>query len=137
MYPPPDWAKNHPEEMARDENGRINTDGGDREINFSFASKRALDDIRTTMEKAMAYLESSPYANRIIGYRINSGHTAEWLGWDPVDRSSILDFSPVAQRAFEDYLKRFYPTVKDCLVESFFQCVTPRNTTICYFSKAH
>lgn len=119
MYPPPDWAKNHPEEMARDENGRINTDGGDKEINFSFASKRAMSDIRTTMEKAMAYLESSPYANRIIGYRINSGHTAEWLGWDPVDRSSILDFSPVAQRAFEDYLKRFYPAVKDCLVPSF------------------
>lgn len=118
MYPPPDWAKNHPDEMSRDENGRINTDGGDKEINFSFASKRALSDIRTTMEKAIAYLESSPYANRIIGYRINSGHTAEWLGWDPVDRSSILDFSPVAQRAFEDYLKRFYPDVQDSTVPS-------------------
>ncbi|MBQ2628564.1 MAG: hypothetical protein IJG13_02695 [Kiritimatiellae bacterium] len=113
MYPPPDWAKNHPDEMARDENGRINTDGGDSEINYSFASKRALADIRTTMEKAIAYLESSPYANRIIGYRINSGHTAEWLGWDPVNGDTILDFSPVAQQAFEAYAKRRYPSMTD------------------------
>ena len=116
VYPPPDWAKNHPDDMARDEQGRINTDGGDTEINYSFASKRALADMRTTMEKAIAYLESSPYANRIIGYRINSGHTAEWLGWDPVNKNSILDFSPVAQKTFEEYAKRNYPELKDFAV---------------------
>ena len=113
MYPPQDWAKNHPEEMARDEQGRINTDGGDKEINYSFASRRAMKDIAETMEKAIRYLESSPYANRIIGYRINSGHTAEWLGWDPTDRKSTLDFSQPAAEGFAEYLQARHPEIAD------------------------
>jgi len=113
IYPPPDWRDAHPDEMARDEQGYVNTDCGDAEINFSFASQKAYDDLERVMKKVIAYLEHSPYANRIAGYRINSGHTVEWLGWDPTRKETILDFSPVAQKGFEAFAKEHYPWVTD------------------------
>ena len=113
IYPPPDWRDAHPDEMARDQEGHVNTDCGDSEINFSFASQKAYDDLERVMRRVIAYLEKSPYANRIVGYRINSGHTVEWLGWDPTRKNTILDFSPVAQKGFEAFAKERYPWITD------------------------
>jgi hypothetical protein len=112
IYPPPDWRDANLGEMARDEQGNQNFDDGAR-INYSFASKKAFDDMENMLRKVIAHLESSPYANRIVGYRINSGHTIEWLGWDPTRQQTILDFSPVAQKGFEAFAKEHYPWVKD------------------------
>ena len=114
IYPPPDWASAHPDEMARDEQGHINREG--RHLNFSFASEKAYDDMEFMMRKVIAHMESSPYAGRIIGYRINSGHTVEWLGWDPSRQDTVLDFSPVAQKRFELFAKEHYPWVTDYAV---------------------
>ncbi|MCQ2389830.1 MAG: hypothetical protein MJ240_00280 [Kiritimatiellae bacterium] len=113
IYPPPDWRDANPDDMARDEQGHINTDCGDAEINYTFASQKAYDDMTRVMKKVIAYLEKAPYANRIVGYRINSGHTVEWLGWDPSRKGTILDFSPVAQKGFEAFAKAHYPWVTD------------------------
>ena len=113
IYPPPDWREANPDEMARDEHGNINRDVGDDEINYSFASKKAIDAMERMMEKTIRYLEQSPYADRIVGYRINSGHTIEWLGWSPTKKDSVLDFSPVAQRGFEAFARANYPEVTD------------------------
>ena len=112
IYPPPDWRDANPGEMARDEQGNQNFDDGAR-INYSFASKKAFDDMENMLRKVIAHLESSPYANRIAGYRINSGHTIEWLGWDPTRQQTILDFSPVAQKGFEAFAKAHYPWITD------------------------
>lgn len=113
IYPPPDWRTAHPDEMCRDEEGNVNKDVGDSEINFSFASKKALDDMEEMLTKAIRHLEASPYANRIAGYRVNSGHTIEWLGWSPSRKGTVLDFSPVAQRGFEAFAKANYPEITD------------------------
>lgn len=113
IYPPPDWRDANPDDMARDEQGCVNLDCGDSEINYSFASKKAYDDMTRIMKKVIDHLESSPYANRIAGYRVNSGHTVEWLAWDPTRKGTILDFSPVAQKGFEAFAKKHYPWVKD------------------------
>ena len=113
IYPPPDWADAHPDDMARDEQGRVNHDRGPDVPNYSFASKQAADDMEKMLERVIRYLESAPYANRIIGYRVNSGHTVEWLGWEPSAKDSILDFSPVAQRGFEAFAKAHYPSITD------------------------
>ncbi len=115
LYPPPDWAEKYPGEMAIDDHGAVNKDG--RGSNHSFASKRALKDMRETMLKAIDYLEKTPYANRIVGYRINGGHTIEWLGWDPKP-GRILDFSPAAQTAFVAFAKANYPQLKDYAIPS-------------------
>ena len=113
IYPPPDWRAAHPDEMARDEQGNVNLDCGDEEVNFSFASRKAYDDMERVMRRVIDHLEHAPYANRIAGYRINSGHTVEWLGWDPSRKETILDFSPVAQKGFEAFAKAHYPWITD------------------------
>ena len=113
LYPPPDWTAANPDEMCWSEDGKVNRDGGSMMPNYSFASKKARAKMLETLEKAIAYLESSPYANRIFGYRIASGHTYEWLGWDPKPWGKLLDFSPVAKKGFADYMARHYPDVAD------------------------
>ena len=111
--PPLEWREANPDEMARDEQGFVNMSRSHIEVNYSFASKKAFDDMERMLRKAIAYLESSPYANRIIGYRVNSGHTIEWLGWEPSRKDTILDFSSVAQKGFEAFAREHYPWVTD------------------------
>lgn len=105
LYPPADWADANPDDLARDEQGFVNRDGLIGFTNYSFSSRKARDLMARMMEKVIRYLESSSYANRIVGYRIDSGHTYEWLGWDPSRKETTLDFSPVAKQAFAAYLK--------------------------------
>jgi len=118
FFPPEAWKKAYPEEMAKDEQGNVNEDEEEGEINYSFASKKALDDLEEAYVKAIEHLEQTPYANRIIGYRINSGHTTEWLAWDPVNRKSILDFSEPARRGFAEYAAERFPALKDRSIPS-------------------
>ena len=67
--------------------------------------------MRWALAQAITYLEKAPYANRIIGYRINSGHTIEWLGWDPAPNRT-LDFSKPAKEAF----KKFAAKLANCIL---------------------
>ena len=113
LNPPPDWATANPDDMCQQEDGTVNTDGSDNFVNYSFASKKARALMLETLEKALAYLEGSPYANRIYGYRIASGHTYEWLGWTGKPRTAVLDFSPAARRGFAAYMARTCPQVAD------------------------
>ncbi len=112
IYPPKDWPKKYPAEMCIDDKGNVNRDSGITRSNHSFASREALRDMEEMMLKAINYLENAPYANRIIGYRINGGHTIEWLGWDPAP-NRMVDFSPAAQKAFEEFARKNYPLLKD------------------------
>ncbi len=117
LYPPrSDWHKTHPDEMCRDETGEMTRDGN--RLNHSFASKTALADMQEALRQAISYLEQSPYANRIIGYRINGGHTIEWLGWNPpAGRAS--DFSRPNTEAFRRYCARKYPQLRNPAVPTF------------------
>ena len=114
LYPPKDWQNAHPDDICMDDEGKPLRDGPGP---FSFASSSALDAMERAMSKAIRYLESAPYANRIIGYRINSGHATEWAGWiAPAGR--FTDFSPVAQRGFAEYAKKHHPELGDAHVPS-------------------
>ena len=97
VTPPADWAAAHPEEMCTDSEGSRTQDG--LRANWSFASLAAREVMLEAVTHAVKHLESSPYANRILGYRVNSGHTLEWIGWNaPPGRAT--DFSVVAKRRF-------------------------------------
>ena len=109
LYPPKDWIAGHPDDMCLDDKGERVRDGVSP---FSFASKSAIDAMERAVERAVRYLESSPYANRIIGYRINSGHFTEWIGWFP-QNGRFTDFSPAAQKGFAEYVKRRCPELGD------------------------
>lgn len=110
ITPPKDWPAKYPDEMCRDERGVQSADGG--RPNFSFFSKVAIEEMKETVSRAIDHLEKSPYANRIVAYRMNSGHTIEWLGWRP-EPGHIFDFSPAAQKSFRAYAEEFYPALKD------------------------
>ena len=114
LYPPRDWIANHPGEMCMDDKCEHVMPGA---AAFSFASKSAIDAMERAMVKAIRYLESAPYANRIIGYRLNSGNTTEWLGWTP-SHGRELDFSPAAQRAFSEYVRENHPEWSDSRIPS-------------------
>ena len=115
INPPPDWRDANPEEIAHDEKGAMDRRSA-ASVNYSFASDKAIDVMMRAAERAIRHIEGSPYANRIAGYRINSGHTAEWLGWDSADKDAALDFAPVAKRKFAEFAKEFYPELADCAI---------------------
>lgn len=109
VYPPPDFAKAFPDDMASDGTGDRTCVG---RFSWSWASERGLAEIREMVARAIDYLEHSPYANRIIGYRVNSGFTIEWLGWD-AKPGQVKDFSRPNAEAFRAFCAERYPALKD------------------------
>ncbi len=109
------WAEENPEELCRDDKGNIPGHKVREYIGrtcYSFASEKALHVMEKQLKEAVAYIESRPYANRIIGYRVTGGHTNEWLGWDAA-RGRVLDFSIPAQKGFKKFVQKHYPELKD------------------------
>ena len=114
LYPPRDWEKANPDELCKDNTGEITPPG---RVPFSLASKTALDAMERALVKALGHLESAPYANRIIGYRINSGYYTEWMGWFPKPGRHI-DFSTPSKVAFAEYVKVNHPEWSDASIPS-------------------
>lgn len=119
VYPPADWAEANPDEMSCDEHGKIPADGGPSRPNFSFASEKTIALMERKVVQAIRHIENSPYANRVIGYRVNSGHTIEWLGWETKNRDDVQDFSPASRRAFEAFARKNYPEITDFSIPTF------------------
>lgn len=104
LFVPPDWAEKFPDEMVLNQKKeRISY----AYPTHSYSSPTAQKHFLEIIEKTITYLENSPYANRIIGYRFSGGYTGEFLGWEP--RGSALDFSPCGIAAFAAFVKNNYP----------------------------
>ncbi|MBR1966076.1 MAG: hypothetical protein IKA22_05650 [Lentisphaeria bacterium] len=112
VYVPRDFAERFPQDMCLDEDGNININGWE---NHSHASVRAYKELEDYVVRTIEYLEKSPYANRIVGYRVTGGVTIEWLGWESV-KNKALDFAPAAQKAFAEFARKKYPMLKDVSV---------------------
>ena len=105
LYPPKDWADENPDDLCRDDQGEeVRSYPGKNKCSYSFASRKAREEMKKAITAVIEHVESSPYANRVFGYRINSGTTIEWLGWQP-KAGRVTDFSPVAKRAFAEFCK--------------------------------
>ena len=115
LCPPPGWGKAHPDEMTTDDRGEVDLAVG--RTHWSFASEKGLAEIKDMVRHAIGYLEKSPYANRIIGYRLNSGHTTEWLWWEPKEGREN-DFSKVTKDGFRRFAAERYPELADATVPS-------------------
>lgn len=109
VYPPDDFKDRFPGEMSADENGDTKPVG---RFSYSYASRKAMDEMKEMVEKAIRHLESSAYAHRIAGYRVNSGTTIEWLGWDSKP-GTCRDFSKVNAERFAAFAAARYPELKD------------------------
>lgn len=111
LYPPQEWVDRHPGELCVDDRAERIPSG--RYTAYSFASPVARAAMKDALAKVIEHVEQSPYANRVFGYRINSGTTIEWLGWNPKP-GRVTDFSPAAKKAFADYARaRGYPEIVD------------------------
>ena len=114
---PRDWAKAHPDEICRDSTGETLHDG--LMPNWSCGSRLALEVAKEQVRKVID--ESSPYANRTIGYLITSGHTTEWLGWQSKEwEGRTIDFSPAALKSFREFaVKRYGSAMADVAMPDF------------------
>ena len=95
------WQKAHPEEMSLREDGK-------REPT-SFASELWKREMGDDLHKLLAHLRRAPYADRILGYIVYSGYTAEWQMWGTWQPSRD-DYSVPALRAFRAFLASRYGT---------------------------
>ena len=127
----------YPDDICRDDHGEIVRDGyASRRDCHSFGSRRMLEEMRKIMLKTIDYLEKSPYANRIIGYRISGGHTIEWLGWSAA-RGRALDFSAAAQKAFKEFAALHYPALQDTSIPLLAERQTLDNSELIWDPAKH
>ena len=115
VYPADDFKGRFPEEMSADENGDIHPVG---RFSYSYASRKAMDEMKEMVGKAICHLERSAYAHRIVGYRVNSGTTIEWLGWDSKG-GTCRDFSKVNRDRFAAFAAEKYPELENPHVPAY------------------
>ncbi len=60
----------------------------------------------------IAHVEASPYSDRCIGYHLASGTTEEWMMWG-ANENEWVDYSPVNQSRFRNWLRTRYGSVRD------------------------
>ncbi|MBR5078421.1 MAG: hypothetical protein IKX30_06745 [Victivallales bacterium] len=103
------WNKLHPEETIK--YGRLSTkySKGDNIGSFnapSFASELWLKESAEAVRKLVEYIESTPYAKRIWGYRLGAGVYSEWHYYGMAD--SMPDVSEPMVKFFRNYLREKY-----------------------------
>ncbi len=109
------WPDLFPEECAvalRIEDGQPDTSfqpRGVRRLQHSMASQRW----RELAGKALAALVQDcerQFGERILGYHVGGGHTAEWFTWNVVNPDALDDYSEPMRRAFREFLRKTYRT---------------------------
>jgi len=110
---PPWWCAAHPDELAMTADGILLAEGGEHRTRdsrvASFASEVWRRDAADNLRRFIAHVESSQYADRVIGYHIASGITEEWMYWG--FQSHILaDYSPANVAGWRRWLTAKYGT---------------------------
>lgn len=109
------WPDLFPEECAvalRIADGRPDTSFEPRRLGrmqHSMASERW----RELAGKALAALVDdceARFGERILGYHVGGGHTAEWFTWNVVNADALDDYSEPMRRAFTEFLRKTYRT---------------------------
>ena len=77
----------------------------------SWASETWRQDTVAALKRLIEHVESSPYADRVVGYHIASGTTEEWMMWG-ANENQWVDYSPVNVARFRKWLKSKYRTVE-------------------------
>jgi hypothetical protein len=97
---PPWWFKDHPEDrvLVRKDGREVvwEETGG---IAASFTSSAWREQQAKNLRTLIAYVQSQPWANRVVGMLLMGGVTEEWFAWASND-TQCGDYSPVQQQAF-------------------------------------
>ncbi|MBN2445341.1 MAG: beta-galactosidase [Phycisphaerae bacterium] len=107
------WAAQHPDELAEGrnlDNQPVNYD----EVRvcpvdcwYSAGSRVWTTDAAAAMEAFVRHCEER-YPDRVIGYQIGGGISAEWFRWWNFVDDTYEDYSPAAHTAFREFLKNRY-----------------------------
>jgi len=101
VTPPVWWQKQNPQEMCVYSDGTLGYQ--------SFGSDKWRTEMGDDLRRLLAHLQSSTYADRILGYILCSGHSAEWQEWGIWD-GKWADYSEPSRRAFRNWLQARYGT---------------------------
>jgi len=103
------WAKLYPGEMARRNDGTIMSD---HQAKVSFASEQYRIDGMKALAAFADHVQKSPYSDKVAGFVIRGGTTAEWLQWDPFDKIRFSDYSEPIKRRFAEYVQKHAPEME-------------------------
>jgi hypothetical protein len=103
INPPLSWNKLHPEEFF------INEDGKAMDTP-SLASDTSWDAISKYCGALVGYVESKPWADRVIGY--GNFHLNEGIHL-PVAEGYLYDHNPLMTQRWREFLKKKYPSVQE------------------------
>lgn len=110
LHAPIWWTKEHPDDVV------LLDDGSGKHIPFitpgdkpapSWASEAWREATIEGLRRLIEHVESSPYADRCIGYHLTSGTTEEWMMWG-ANENEWVDYSPVNVAKFRSWLKEKY-----------------------------
>jgi len=107
LEPPDWWITAHPEELQKYADGT----GWDKQDGFwgtrwpSFASQLWLKQEGEALRRFIEHIQSSPYAERCIGYHLGGGIYGEW---HYMGAQYVPDMSEPMTRAFRNWLREYY-----------------------------
>jgi len=104
------WADRYPEELVRFSDSELTTrqvDGREVIKVASMASERWRADVADVLRRIVEHVENGPYADRVLGYMLNSGGTEEWI-YPGAQQGRIGDYSAPARTAFRGWLQEKY-----------------------------
>jgi len=110
LFSPSWWDERHPMDLVTYDPGDgrpqpFARDGKKRTP--SWASQAWRQDTARAIRRYIEHIERSGYADRVIGYHLASGTTEEWMMWG-ANENQWVDYSPVNQAAFREWLTRRY-----------------------------
>ena len=118
---PPWWADLHPDDLVRydPQDGKPENDSPNSDNSIilkirgkrvaSWASQTWREQTAQALRRFIQHVESSPYADRVLGYHLASGTTEEWMQWGS-NEDQWADYSPVNTTKFRQWLTKKYQT---------------------------
>jgi hypothetical protein len=105
------WADANPDEITRyahapDKPGEFYPDHRNPR-QASMASQKWIADVGDMLRALVERVENSAYADRVLGYMINTGGSEEWVYWG-AQLGLVPDYSPPALRYFRNWLRAKY-----------------------------
>jgi hypothetical protein len=110
---PPWWLEQNPDEICTFDAGSGTFEKCKEFGNVvpSWASQKYRAAVKEGLRRLVAHVETSSYADRIIGYHLASGTTEEWMFWGS-NTGRFCDYSPPARLAFQAWARAKYKTVE-------------------------
>jgi len=107
MSSPPWWDKQHPDQLVKWDDGKVEKDIGRKNTIPSWASEEYRKASADNLRRFIEHVRRQPYADRVIGYHVASGQWEEWFYWRS-KTDEFQDYSEPMVHAFRKWLGKKY-----------------------------